>query len=369
MNDFIPVNQPDIGESERKYLLEAIESGWISSDGPFVEKFENEFAKRMNRKYGIAVSNGTVALEVAVSALGIKSGDEVIVPTFTIVSCLGAILKAGASPVFVDSYPDSWNMNVDEIENKITSKTKAIVAVHIYGLPTEMQVIQTLAKKYNLLIIEDAAEAHGQTYYGKPCGSFGDVSTFSFYANKHVTMGEGGILLTDNQDLADKCRSLRNLYFKPEQRFVHDEIGSNYRLTNLQAAVGLAQLEKLDETIKKKKKLGQLYSEILSGSNEIQVPLKGKEGYENHYWVYGVVMRNGNSAKEITDRLAKKGIGTRPFFWPLHKQPFLKKFDISLNQSHPVSEEISKTGFYLPSGVGTTEEQIKKSAISLLEVI
>jgi perosamine synthetase len=369
MNEFIPVNQPDIGVVEKKYLLEAIDSGWISSDGPFVEKFENSFAERMNRKYGIAVSNGTAALEIAVEALEIKKGDEVIVPTFTIISCLNAILKAGAKPIFIDADAKTWNMNVDEIENKITAKTKAIIVVHIYGLPTEMQSIQTLAKKYNLAVIEDAAEAHGQSYYGKPCGSFGNVSTFSFYANKHVTMGEGGILLTDDLEVAEKCRLKRNLHFTPERRFVHDEISGNYRLTNLQAAVGLAQLEKLESTIEKKKKLGRLYNEILGGSEKLQTPLEGTQGYENHYWVYGVVLKDKRSAEDITDRLTKRGVGTRPFFWPLHRQPLLKNLDFDTKQSLPVSEMLAKSGFYLPSGVGTTEDQIEKSATILLELI
>jgi perosamine synthetase len=323
----------------------------------------------MNRKYGIAVSNGTIALEIALNLLELKTGDEVIVPSFTIVSCLLAILKTGATPVFIDSYPDTWNINVDEIENNITKKTKAILIVHIYGLPTEINKVNDLAKKYNLKIIEDAAEAHGQNYFGAPCGSFGDISTFSFYANKHVTMGEGGIILTDNSEIAEKSKLIRNLYFKTERRFIHDEIGGNYRITNLQAALGLAQLEKLDETIKRKKYLGNLYSSILADIDDIQLPISKKYGYENHYWVFGVVLKNGRPANEIIEQLTRKGVGTRPFFWPLHKQPLLRKFALNLNQSLPVSEDLAKFGLYLPSGVGTTDLQIEKSADALKELL
>jgi len=345
MSDFIPVNQPNIDELEKKYLIEAIDTGWISSDGPFVAEFETKFANKMNRKYGIAVSNGTVALEIALATLNLQNGDEVIVPSFTIISCLGAILKAGAIPIFVDAYSDTWNINVDEIENKITEKTKAILVVHIYGLPTEIKKVSELAQKHNLKIIEDAAEAHGQSYFGAPCGSFGEVSTFSFYANKHVTMGEGGIILTNNHEIAEKAKLIRNLYFKPERRFIHDELGGNYRLTNIQAAVGLAQLEKLDKTIERKKYLGKLYNEILSDVDEIQLPISEKNGYQNHYWVFGVVMKNGKTAREISEQLNKRGIGTRPFFWPLHKQPVLKKFNLATDQSLPVSEGLAQFGF------------------------
>jgi perosamine synthetase len=369
MTEFIPVNQPSIDELEKKYLLEAIDTGWISSDGPFVAEFENRFATQMNRKFGVAVSNGTVALEIAFDALNLKPGDEVIVPTFTIISCLNAIIKSGAIPVFVDSYPDTWNMNVEKIEEKISHKTKAILVVHIYGLPTELNKVLELAEKYEIKIVEDAAEAHGQTYYGRPCGSFGLISTFSFYANKHVTMGEGGIVLTNDEAIAEKVKLIRNLYFKPERRFVHDELGGNYRITNLQAAVGLAQLEKLEMTIKRKKHLGELYNQYLSDIEALQLPLSKKDGYENHYWVYGVVLKNDKSAIEIIDGLAKKGIGTRPFFWPLHLQPVLKKFELDKIQSLPVSENLAKFGFYLPSGVGTTDDQIKRSALALKQLL
>lgn len=211
----IPVNEPLLDSNEKKYLLECIETGWISSEGPFVKKFEQNFADRVKRKYGIAVTNGTAALDAAVEALDIGHGDEVIMPTFTIISCIGQIIRAGAKPVLVDNDPETWNMDVTQIEAKITPQTKAIMVVHIYGLPVDMDPVLKIAERHGLKIIEDAAQMHGQTYKGKPCGSFGDISTFSFYPNKHITTGEGGMLVTNNEQLFEDCRSLRNLCFSP----------------------------------------------------------------------------------------------------------------------------------------------------------
>jgi perosamine synthetase len=238
----IPVNEPLLDGNEEKYLIECIRSGWISSEGPFVQEFENRFAATVGRKHGIAVCNGSAALDASVAALGIGPGDEVIMPAFTIISCAAAIIRQGATPVLVDADPITWNMDVNQIETRITSKTRAIMVVHIYGLPTDMAPILLLADKHGLKIIEDAAEAHGQNYQNRPCGSFGDVSTFSFYPNKHVTTGEGGMILTDSEQLAERCRSLRNLCFQPGKRFVHEELGWNFRMSNLQAALGVAQL-------------------------------------------------------------------------------------------------------------------------------
>jgi len=356
--DFIPVNRPLLNGSEKKYVLEALDSGWISSDGPFVEEFEIKFSNRVNRKYGIAVSNGSAALDIAVKALGISAGQEVIMPTFTIISCALAVIRNGAKPVFVDCYPDTWNMNIEEIESKITSRTVAIMPVHIYGLPVDMNPLIKIAEKYNLAVIEDAAESHGQTYFGKPCGSFGELSTFSFYANKHITTGEGGMIVTDDLELAEKCKKLRNLCFEPEKRFIHFDIGWNYRLTNLQAALGLAQLENLDKSIMRKKQLGQKYQDLLFDSPFFQTPVRHKDGYDNHYWVFGLVLKpkHKKTAKMVMESLYSEGIGTRPFFWPMHKQPILNEF---VDASFSVSEMISEFGFYLPSGVGTTEDEIE----------
>ena len=237
MSDFIPVNVPLLKGNEKKYLTECIDTGWISSEGPFVKRFEEEFAARMGRKHGIAVTNGTAAIDAAVEALGVGPGDEVILPTFTIISCVLQIVRSGAKPVLVDCESDTWNMDISAIEAKITSRTKAIMVVHIYGLPVDMKPVLEICRKYKLKLIEDAAEMIGQTYRGKPCGSFGDISTVSFYPNKHVTTGEGGMVLTDDDNLADQCRELRNLCFKPGKRFEHDRMGWNFRMTNLQADI------------------------------------------------------------------------------------------------------------------------------------
>mgnify|MGYP006076975861 FL=1 len=242
----IPVNTPLLSGNELKYLTECIETGWISSEGPFIKQFEEKFAAYIGRQEGIAVSNGSGALDIAVQALKIGSGDEVIMPTFTIISPAQSVVTAGATPVLVDSDPITWNMDVAQIEQKITKKTKAILVVHIYGLPVDMDPILELCKKYGLYLIEDAAEVHGQTYNGKKCGSFGDISIFSFYPNKHITTGEGGMIMVDDPELAERCRKLRNLAFETQgRRFVHHELGWNYRMTNMQAALGLAQLEKI----------------------------------------------------------------------------------------------------------------------------
>lgn len=368
---FIPVNEPLLNGNEEKYLVECIRTGWISSEGPFIRKFEEQFAARMGRKYGVAVSNGSVALDAAVVALGIGAGDEVIMPTFTIISCAAAVVRAGAVPVVVDCDAATWNMDVAQIEARITYRTKAIMAVHIFGLPVDMKPLLALAQKHGLKVIEDAAEMHGQTYRGKPCGSFGDISTFSFYPNKHITTGEGGMIMTDDPALAERCRSLRNLCFKPEQRFVHDELGWNFRMTNLQAALGVAQLERLDEFVGIKRRMGARYTELLAGTPGIQLPLTHTGYADNIYWVYGMVLNDSVpfDAKEAMTRLNKLGIGTRPFFWPMHEQPALKKMGLFAGESHPVAERIARRGFYIPSGMALTSEQMERSAAAVKEIL
>ena len=358
--NFIPVNEPLLNGNEKKYLCECIDTGWISSEGPFVQKFEQKMCALVNRKYGISVSNGTAALEVAVQALGIKKGDEVIMPAFTIISCAMAVTKAGAIPVLIDSDLYTWNMNVDEIEAKITSRTKAIMIVHLYGLPVEVEKILELAKKYNLKIIEDAGEMHGQTYKGKPCGSFGDISTFSFYPNKHITTGEGGMIVTDNEQLAERCKMIRNLCFRKDVRYVHDEISDNYRFTNLQAAVGLAQLERLDEFVEKKRYMGQYYTDGFRNLKEVILPIEKTEYANNIYWVYGMVLRRDIKAdnKTVQKLLAEEGIGSRTFFWCMHEQPVYKKQKLFINQTYPKAEYLARKGFYIPSGLALTKEQM-----------
>lgn len=363
---FIPVNEPLLDGNEKRYLNECIDTGWISSEGPFVEKFEHNFAERVQRKYAIAVANGSLALDAAVVALGIGPGDEVIMPAFTIISCAAAVVRAGAVPVLVDCDAHTWNMKVSDVEAKITSRTRAIMPVHIYGLPVDMDPLLEIARKHKLAIIEDAAEMHGQTYKGKPCGSFGDISTFSFYPNKHVTTGEGGMIVTDDPALAEKCRSLRNLCFQPKQRFVHEELGWNLRFTNLQAAVGLAQLERLDEFVARKRAMGSHYTELLKATPGVQLPLPKTDYADNIYWVYALLVDEGlATASTVMQTLQKANIGTRPFFWPMHEQPVFQKMDLFKNESYPVAEHIARQGFYLPSGMALTKPQLERSAASL----
>jgi perosamine synthetase len=369
--DFIPVNEPLLTGNEKKYLNECIDTGWISSEGPFVSRFEERFSARVGRKFGVAVSSGSSALEAAVAAVGLGPGDEVLLPTFTIISCAAAVVRAGATPVVVDCDPLTWNMDMDQAASKITSRTRAIMVVHIYGLPTDMDLVLALAERYNLTIIEDAAEMHGQTYRGRPCGSFGDLSVFSFYPNKHVTTGEGGMIVTDNPELGEKCRGLRNLCFQSRKRFVHEELGWNFRMTNLQAALGLAQLERLDEFMARKRDMGKRYTELLEDVPGLQLPM-ARTGYsENIYWVYGIVLKDDVpfDADEAMRRLAGRKIGTRPFFWPMHEQPVFRKMGMFGGETCPVAERLGRRGFYLPSGLALHEDQIQRVARAVREIV
>ena len=362
MNKYkVPVNEPYLFGNEKKYLLKCLNDGFISSSGQFVKEFEKKFAKRVNRKFAITVSNGTAALQLAFEALNIKKKEEVILPSFTIISCILPVIRSGAIPVLIDSDPVTWNMDVNKIEKKITSKTRAIIAPHIYGLPIDMDPLLKIAQKYKLKVIEDAAEVLGLKYKNKECGSFGDVSTFSFYANKHITTGEGGIIVTDSKQIAEKCKSLRNICFNNKRRFLHYDLGWNYRFTNLQSAIGLAQLQKLNRFIVKKRNIGKIYNKELSKIKIFQTPLNKKEYAKNIYWVYGLVLKKNSpiSLNILMKKLTQEGIETRNFFWPLHQQPVLKKMGFFKNTKLPVAEYLSKNGLYLPSGLALTSLQQK----------
>ncbi len=369
MNGIIPVSEPLFGKEEEENVIDCIRTGWISSEGRYVEEFERLCAQSCSMKHGIAVSGGTSALQVAVQCLPFQRGDEIILPSFTIISCATAIVEAGAVPVLVDCDSDTWTMDVAAIESKITSKTRAIMAVHIYGHPVDMDAVLSLADKYGLFVIEDAAEAHGAEYKGRKCGGMSDISILSFYANKLITTGEGGMVLTNNDDFAERARSLRNLCFRPEKRFYHTEIGHNYRLTNVQAAIGVAQLHKLDNFIVRKREMAKLYNQELTGL-PLQFPIE-KEWAKNIYWMYGIVLNDSveEDPVQVMSLLKKEGIQSRPFFWPLHEQPVFNKMGLFNSESYPVSEKIARRGFYLPSGQAITDEQIQKVACELKKIL
>jgi len=366
----IPVNEPLFDGNEKKYLNQCIDEGWISSEGPFVKEFEEKFSSYLGSRYGIAVCNGTVALETALFAVGITKGDEVIMPTFTIISCAIAALRLGATPVLVDSEPDTWNMDVTQIEGKITKRTKAIMPVHIYGHPVDMGPVMELAEKYDLKVIEDAAEVHGALYNGKKTGSIGDVGSFSFYANKIITTGEGGMVVTDDEEIAERARNYRNLCFKPGRRFYHTKLGENFRMTSLQAAVGVAQLEQIERFIEIKRKNAQKYTERLKAVRGIRTPVE-KEWAKNVYWMYAVELSEdlGITAEQMAERLAENGIGTRPFFLGLHEQPVFHDMGLFIGEHYPVAERIARQGLYLPSGHTLTEEQIESVCEAVRTVI
>ena len=367
----VPVNVPKLDGNEAKYLREAIESGWISSEGPFVKKFEQQFAKRHGRKFAISVCNGTAALKCAVDSLDLTYGDEVIVPSFTIISCVTPIIESGATPVLVDCAVETFNSDPEQIISAITPKTKAIMLVHIYGLPVNAGPVLEFARERGIKIIEDAAEAIGQHYYERPCGSLGDISTFSFYPNKHVTTGEGGMILTDDIEIAERCVDARNLCFQTSRRFRHERIGWNFRITNIQAAIGLAQFEKLDQTINKKRWIGRKYNQLLENCPHVQLPLNETEYAKNIYWVYPLVLEDCSSmnAVEVMAKLGSLKIGTRPFFYPMHKQPVFHKMGLFLNQTLENSEELAEKGFYIPAGVGITEKEIDEVSNSLIKIL
>ena len=366
----IPVAEPLITERDIELVNEALKSGWISSAGKFLDLFEERWAAYCGMPHGIAVSNGSVALDVAVSLLDLKPSDEVIMPAFTIISPAQSVVRAGSVPVLVDSDPRTWQMDATQIETRISARTRAILVVHIYGHPADMDPIFDIARRHNLIVIEDAAEVHGAEYKGKRCGGLGDISTFSFYANKLVTTGEGGMVLVRTPDLAERARGLRNLCFQKKQRFLHDELGYNFRLTNLQAAMGVGQIERMEQIVARKRAIADAYSERLKDVAGIQLPVE-EAWAQNVYWVYGVVLdeRTGLTALQAAEKLREKGIETRPFFLGMHQQPVFLQIGLFGNESFPVAEKLARYGFYLPSGLTITDEQIQYVSDSLRSLL
>ena len=375
----IPVSEPMLGERELEYVTECIRTGWVSSVGHFIREFEEGWANYCGRRYGIAVSNGTTALQLAVACLDLEAGDEIIMPSFTIISCALAVIYNGAVPVLVDSDPGTWCMDVDQVKAKITPRTRAIMAVHIYGHPVDMDPLLAVADAHGLAVIEDAAEAHGAEYLcrrdrkdseWRRCGSFGVISCFSFYANKLITTGEGGMLLTDNPGLAEKARSVRNLCFQDHRRFFHEDLGFNFRMTNLQASLGLAQLERMSEIVAKKRWIGQNYNRGLQDLPGLKLPVE-KSWARSVYWMYAVVLseEKGMDAAEFAAKLEHRGVQTRPFFLGMHEQPVFHQRGLFIDEQYPVAERIARQGLYLPSGLSLTEDQLVQVCNAVKEVL
>jgi len=362
MNSFIPVCEPYLNGNELKYVTDAVSTGWISSAGKYVTEFERRFANYCDCRYGVGVCNGTVSLHLALTALDIGKGDEVIVPTFTMIASAFAVCYTGAIPVFVDADPETWNIDVIKIEERITSRTRAIMPVHLFGLMCDMDAIVYLAKKYNLLIIEDAAEAHGSEYQGKKAGSFSDIASFSFFANKNITTGEGGMLVTNNEQYYNRLRYFKNLCFPLDgaRNYTHDDIGFNYRMSNVVAAIGLAQVEKADEYRTMRISNNHLYRKLLQDVSGIEfqtVP----EGYLNVAWMNAICVdkaKYGRTRDELIEYLKTNGIDTRLLFNGMHNQEALKKYGCDCSGSFPVSDRLTRDGLYLPSASNLGEENI-----------
>ncbi|MBI2011736.1 DegT/DnrJ/EryC1/StrS family aminotransferase [Candidatus Daviesbacteria bacterium] len=370
----IPVNEPLISKASKKYVLDCLESGWVAS-GKYIEEFEKGFANFIGTNYALTTSNGTAALHLAVAALGVKIGDEVIVPDLTLISTALAVVYMGATPVLVDVEASTGNIDPDKIEEKITKNTKAIMVVHLYGQPAEMNPILKIARKHKLAVIEDAAEAHGAEVKinagWKKVGSIGDVGCFSFYGNKIVTSGEGGMVTTNDEKIYQKVKSLRDLAHDPKKRFFHKEIGFSYRMSNLQAALGLGQLEEAEKYLAKKRWMAKLYEQRLSTIEELELPFE-QPGTKSVWWMYAVRLQaigNRLQRDKLLQILKQKGVDTREFFVPLHLQPALLKLGLFKGEKYPMSLDLSKRGFYIPSGLAITEKQINEVVKALKESI
>jgi perosamine synthetase len=361
-HQFIPINEPCFKGNEKKYLNECIDTGWVSSTGSFVSKFEKEMANICGRKFATSTSSGTAALDIIFNSLDLKSDDEIITSNFSIISCSNSIMRNGGKVVLVDVCEKTFNMTFEGIRDKYSKKTKAILIPHIYGLPVDLDPILEFAKDKNLFVIEDAAEMHGQEYKGSPCGSFGDVSIFSYYANKLITTGEGGMILTNDESLHQKYSSLKNHSFVEGRRFVHDDIGFNYRMTNIQAALGLAQLEQLKNMVKRKREIGIYYHSLLKDVKGLSLPLNKTSYSDNIYWAYTLTIKKEIplSGGELSEELKKYDIDSRPSFWPLNLQPIYLKnkyFDESL--VYPISKQLADKCIYIPSYVSLSNDKIQ----------
>ncbi len=354
----IPVCEPRLDGNEEKYLMRTVQTNWISSAGKFITDFERLFAEKVGAKYGVACSNGTTALHLALATLAVGPGDEVIVPTFTMIASANAVTYTGATSVLIDSEPETYNMDVAQLESKITPRTKVIMPMHTYGHPVDMGRVLEIAKKYELYVLSDAAEAHGAEYTGKPIGGLGDAATYSFYANKIITTGEGGMITTNDPELAKIARNLRDHAFSDERHFWHKYLGYNFRMTNMQAAIGLAQTERFEELVNYRRRNAEMYSERLSSVPGLTLPPE-KVWAKNVFWMYGILVQPefGMSRDALRDKLAKRGIETRTFFIPIHLQPIYYRGHG--HQQFPVSEMLCEKGMYLPSAATLTPGDIE----------
>jgi perosamine synthetase len=363
----IPVCEPRLDGNEERYLLRTVQTNWISSAGKYISEFENLFAEKVGAKYGVACSNGTTALHLALATLGVGPGDEVIVPTFTMIASANAVSYTGAKPVFIDSEPETYNMDVTQLESKLTPRTKVIMPMHTYGHPVDMDPLLALAKKHDLFVLSDTAEAHGAEYKGKPIGGLDDLSTYSFYANKIITTGEGGMVTTNNAEIAKIARNLRDHAFSDERHFWHKYLGFNFRMTNMQAAVGLAQTERFEFLVGCRRRNADMYSELLSEVPGLTLPPE-KPWAKSVFWMYGILVNPefGMNRDELRERLAKRGIETRTFFIPIHLQPIY--FREHGHERFPVAEMLCERGMYLPSASSLSLADIQFIARCIKEI-
>lgn len=375
----IPVNEPWLQEEDLASLVDCFRSGWISSAGPLLERFESDWANYCGVRHGVAVSNGTTALQVAVEAVGVRPGDEVIMPSFTIISCVSAVVRAGGTPVLVDCDPVTFCLDPQQVEARVTPRTKAIMVVHMYGHPVDMDRIDLIARKHDLCVIEDAAEVHGAEYLSgrgaenptwRRCGGMGHIATFSFFANKLITTGEGGMVITDDDQLAMRARSLRNLCFQPSRRFLHLEHGHQFRMTSLQAAIGIRQIGRMEQIIARKRWAADQYAQRLRHVPRLQLPAE-ENWARSVYWVYGLVLSDDVrfDATEFARRLAALGVETRPFFLGMHEQPVFHKMGLFEGERYAVTERIARRGLYLPSGLALTQAQIESASTAVEQIL
>lgn len=365
MDKFIPVCEPMLAGNELKYVTDAVSTGWISSSGTYVNEFEKQFAAYCGCKYGVAVCNGTIALHLALLALGIKEGDEVIVPTFTMIASAFAICYTGAKPVFVDADKETWNIDVKKIEEKITPRTKAIMPVHIFGKMCDMTAITALAKKYNLYIVEDAAEAHGAEHKGKKAGAYSDIAAFSFFANKNITTGEGGMVVTNDEAIYDRARYFKNVCFPVNgpRNYQHDDIGYNYRMSNVVAAIGLAQVEKADFYKALRIRNHQWYRTYLKDVPGIIFQAEPEKDCVDVCWMNTIVVdpkEYGHTKDELIAYLKEQKVDTRLLFTGMHRQKAMKDFGCDCGEAYPVSDWLMENGFYLPSASSLDEVTIRE---------